>query len=182
MPSVVLFVAGLALVQLTGWPATADVASSPEQIADGQLWLLLTSGLVIDGLPWAQLALLTLALVTAVRWLGTGPTWVVALSAHVGATLVAYAGVAVLWLVDRSLVEGVADQADYGVSVILAGVAGALAVAARSRGVAVAVAAAAGVGFTATLWTSSGLASAEHALGFAIGAALIARGVGSGRS
>ena len=174
MPSVVLFVAVLAVVQLTGWPAVADVASSPAQIADGQVWLLLTSGLVIDGLPWAQLTLLAALLVVAVRRLGTAWTWIAALGAHVGAALIAYAAVGVLWLVDRSAVEGTVDQADYGVSVILAGLLGALTVTAPTRRAAIVLALASGAGFAAATATSSALASAEHALGFAIGAALLA--------
>lgn len=175
MPSVALFVAVLAVIQATGEPGWASLAASPAQVAHGEVWLLLTSGLVIEGLPWAQLALLAAVLVIAVRRLGTAWTWAIALTAHVGAALIAYAGVGALWLIDSSRAEGAAHQADYGVSVILAGVAGALAAGAPSRRAGAAIAAVAVAALVASLWTSSALTSAEHALGLAIGAALGAR-------
>jgi hypothetical protein len=170
---VALYVAVLAAVQATGWPAPDEVASSPAQIADGQLWLLLSSGLVIDGLPWAQLAVLAGVLVIAVRRFGAVAAWGIALLAHVGATLIAYAGVGLLWLADRSLVAGTVDQPDFGVSVILAGEAGALTAAAPTRRLAVAIAAVSAAAFTVAIGTSSALASAEHALGYALGAAVV---------
>jgi hypothetical protein len=159
----------LALIQATGWPDWETLASSPNEIARGQVWLLLTSGLVIDGLPWAQWSVLAIVLGTALVVLGTARLWIVALSAHVGATLIAYVGVLVLWLVDSGSVVGTAGQADYGISVIIAGELGALA-AVGGRRIALLVGAAALVAFGIGVADSSALANAEHLLGFAVGA------------
>lgn len=169
---VAAYVAAVAIVQATGEPDWERLASSPAQVADGQVWLLLSSGLVIDGLPWLQLAVLAAVLALAVRRLGGAWTCVVALAAHVGATLIAYAGVGLLWLGDRSAVAGTVDQPDYGVSVVLAGQAGALAATAPSRAWTAAIAATALAVCAVAATTSSALATAEHLLGFAIGAAI----------
>ena len=170
MLSVAAYVLVLAAIQATGWPDWETLASSPARIADGQVWLLLTSGLVVDGLPWLQLGLLAVVLALAQPRLGTAGLWIVALAAHVGATLVAYAGVGLLRLADPAAVAGAVDQPDYGVSVILAGQAGALAVTARTARGALTVCALALLGFAVGVVGSSTLASAEHLLGFAIGA------------
>ena len=57
---------------------------------------------------------------------GATTFWIVAAVSHIGATLMAYAGVGLLWLTARSGVEGVVDNLDYGVSAVWMGVLGAL--------------------------------------------------------
>jgi len=167
--SVVAYLAALAVVQATGEPDRRTLASSPGEIADGEAWLLLTSGLVIDGLPWLQLAVLALVLAVALERLGALRLWTVALAAHIGAALIAYAGIGVLWLVDRGLVESVVDEPDYGVSVVLAGELGALAVAGgRRMALFVGAFVLAGIGIGVS--DSSLLANVEHLLGFVLGA------------
>jgi membrane associated rhomboid family serine protease len=167
--TVAAYLIALAVIQATGTPDWELLASSPEDVVHGKVWLLLTSGLVIEGLPWAQLSVLAVILAVALVRLGTGRLWTVALAAHMGATLVAYAGVGVLWLIDHETVVGTVDQPDYGVSVVLAGELGALA-AGGGRRIALLVGAAALVGFGIGVADSSALANAEHLLGFVIGA------------
>jgi hypothetical protein len=162
----------LALIQATEWPDWETLASSPNEIAQGKVWLLLTSGLVIDGLPWLQWLALAVVLGAALVVLGTARLWIVALAAHVGATLIAYVGVLVLWLVDSDSVVGTAGQADYGISVVIAGELGALA-AVGGRRIALLVGAAALIVFGIGLADSSALANAEHLLGFVVGALVI---------
>ncbi len=170
MASVALYVVVVAVVEATGWPTWSSLASSPDAIAHGRGWLLLTSGLVVDGIPSVQLVVLAAVLGVALARLGTVRLWIVALSAHVGAALIAYLGVLVLWLVDPGSVDP--REPDYGVSVVLAGELGALAVTGGRR-MALTVGALALVGFGIGLGESSVLANVEHVLGFAIGAGAI---------
>ena len=170
--SVVAYLLALAIVQATGEPEWRTLAASPADVAHGRVWLLLTSGLVIDGVPWLQLAVLALVLAVALERLGAARLWAVALVAHVGSALVAYAGVGVLWLVDRALVDGVVHAPDYGVSVVLAGELGALAVAGGRR-MALFVGALVLAGIGIGVADASLLANVEHLLGFALGALTI---------
>ncbi|MBX5443255.1 MAG: hypothetical protein IRZ32_17235 [Solirubrobacteraceae bacterium] len=171
--SVAAYVAALAAIQATGTPGWQQLASSPAAIADGRLWLLLTSGLVIDGLPWLQLALLAVVLAVALDRLGAARLWAVALVAHVGAAVLAYAAIGLLWLVDRTLVEGAVDEPDYGVSVVLAGELGALALAGgRRMALFVGLLVLGGIGVGVA--DASLLANVEHLLGFVLGALTVA--------
>jgi hydrogenase/urease accessory protein HupE len=77
--------------------------------------------------------------------------------------------VLVVWLIDPSTADP--DEPDYGVSVLFAGVLGALATSGGWR-IAVLVGALSIVGFVIGLEDASVLANAEHLLGFAIGAGL----------
>jgi len=149
-----------------------DLASSPAGVAAGHLWPLLTSGLVIAGDPVVQLAGAGAAATAVVLLLGPGAFWRAALAGHVGATLVAYAGVGVIWLVSRADVDAVVDAPDYGISAVWAGSLGAL-VAAGVRGPrrppTLAVGLAAMVLFVTATPFSSDLAGIEHALAFVLG-------------
>jgi hypothetical protein len=109
-----------------GGPRVRDVASSPSGLLSGNVWRLLTSGFIIAGKPWAQLALTTAAVITVLVLFGPGLFWRAAFAGHVVATVIAYLGVAVLWLVARGDVDHVVDEPDYGISCVLAGTLGAL--------------------------------------------------------
>jgi hypothetical protein len=167
--SVAAYLLALALIEATGSPDWEALASSPDEVVHGKVWLLLASGLVIEGLPWLQLTVVAVVLGAALVRLGAARLWTVALCAHVGATLIAYAGVGVLSLLDRSLASGTLDEPDYGISVVMAGELGALA-AGGGRRMALLVGAAALVGFGIGVADSSALANAEHLLGFGLGA------------
>jgi hypothetical protein len=97
-----------------------------------------------------------------------------AAAAHLGSAVLAYAGIGILWLVQRSDVDGVVDAPDYGISCVWAGAIGALVAAGlgsgRVRERALAVAA---IGlFYVVFGASGGLAGVEHVLAFALGAAV----------
>lgn len=128
--SVAAYVAAVAACEiarrLTGFPEPSDVAVSPAALAAGKLWLLFTSAFLVSGPPLAELAGLTLAAVLLVRRAGPAAFWRAAIAGHVGATLIVYAGVGVLWLADRGAVAGVVDDRDFGVSGVWLGVLGAL--------------------------------------------------------
>jgi hypothetical protein len=167
--TVAAYLIAIAVIEAGGWPDWEVLASSPHDLVHGQVWTLLTSGLVIEGLPVLQWLVLAVVLAVALVRMGAAWLWTLALAAHVGAALIAYAGVGVLWLIDHSIVTGTVDQPDYGISVVLASMLGALA-AGGGRRVAVLVAAAALIGFGIGVADSSVLANTEHLLGFAIGA------------
>jgi membrane associated rhomboid family serine protease len=164
-----------ALQAATGSPRAAALASTPDGIAHGQAWTLLTSGLVIDGAPLAQFAGTALVVAGALRALGGGRFWLVALTGHVGATLVTYAGVALLSLTAPGDVDRVIDAPDYGVSAVWAACLGAVVAkgSLRRAGAVGVVSPAFGVAglavFVALVPQTTGVAAVEHLLAFALG-------------
>jgi len=90
----------------------AKLGSSPAGVAAGKSPQLLSSGLVIDGPTYPQIALIAGVLCLALRRLGAISVWRIGLGAHVGATLVAYLGIWLVWLVDSGLVRHVTHAPD----------------------------------------------------------------------
>lgn len=171
LASVVAYLVAVAVIQATGAPDWQSLAASPDKIADGRLWLLLSSGLVIDGVPWLQFAVLAIVLALAYARVGAARLWAAGLIAHIGSALLAYAGIGVLNVlgVDTGTVS---HELDYGVSVLLAGELGVIAVSGGKRA-ALLVGVLGVAGFGIGLADSSALANAEHLLGFALGAGTI---------
>ena len=160
------------LRRTASWPDPDLLASTPSGVARGDLPGLLTSALVVAGAPFAQILGTAVTAVLVIRRLGARVFWVTALVSHVGATLIAYLGVGVLWLVTRGSVDPVVDQPDYGISCVWAGAVGALLAALlaerRPRTLA---AVATGVGLLLALVPpAEGLAAVEHGLAFVLGA------------
>jgi hypothetical protein len=114
------------LRRTTGFPTPAELAASPAAVASHKAWLLLTSALIVNGPPLLELSGVIAAVVLLIRSHGALTFWLVAFVSHVGATLLAYAGVGLLWLTSPSAVENVVDRYDYGVSAAWMGVLGAL--------------------------------------------------------
>jgi hypothetical protein len=116
------WLAAVLAIQLSGPALTpADVASSPDSLAAGQLVRLLSSSLIIDDdLPLAQFALL--AAVTAVVLVRHGAIvwWLAALVGHIGSALIAYAIIALAVALGSGLAERFTDTRDYGISCVLA--------------------------------------------------------------
>jgi hypothetical protein len=169
-------VAGLeATRRAAGWPAVHDLASSPAAIARGRLWSLVTSGLLVTRDPIVQLVAAALLTVAAIQALGPATFWLAAAAGHLGSALLAYAGIGLLWLLARADVDSVTDAPDFGISCVVLGVLGALAVAASGRRPAAwrMLAVAAGAAICAVI-PPFGLAAVEHALAFALGAAAAA--------
>ena len=162
------------------------LASSPDGVAAGRLIPLLTSGIVVDGPVWPQIALLAAVLIVALRRLGAVRLWSAAVSAHVGATLLAYAVIGVVWIVDPPLVGPVTGAPDFGISVVLTGELGALLAASRNRTLMRAGCLVLAVPVVVALAVARAvdplvLACAEHAAGFWLGA-LITRRTRASRS
>ena len=65
--------------------------------------------------------------------LGGRALWGAALAGHLGATIAAYAGIGLLWLVARDSVRGIVHAPDFGISAVWAAALGALVVGAAWR-------------------------------------------------
>lgn len=173
-----------------GFPDPADLAASPAAIASGKVWLLFTSALPVAGKPMLglggttvsiiEIAGLTLAVALLVSRRGGATFWLAAIAGHVGGTLLTYAGVGALWLVDHDTVRAVVNTLDYGVSSVWLAALGGLSVTAweareRFRGdphellLFAACLAAGGMG--ATLFSL--FVDVEHGLAFALGALVV---------
>jgi hypothetical protein len=184
----VAWVAAVALVEAGGVLDPAAVASSPDAVAAGELWTLLTSGLVVDDAA-EPVQLLIGALLTALVLVRDGGVtwWLAALAGHVGSALIAYAAIAIADVLGSTSAERFAGAPDYGVSCVLCALNGVAFVGAARRirarrGGAIDWIVAAGtviatVGWLATLdWYG-----VEHLYAFGIGAAVAAvrsRGTG----
>ena len=175
-----VYLAAVAAVALSraidGHPTIANTALTPDALAAGRVWLLGTSAVVVNGTVIPQLIALAATLLAALRMLGARFVVLVMVAAHVGATLLAYALLAI--------VTGDADGAhnrsyDYGISAVWLGLLGALTVAlvpAAGRGdrwarlviVAALASAAVAVAFFPLM------PATEHGFAFAIGAGLAA--------
>ncbi|MGZ6696426.1 MAG: hypothetical protein ACXVFL_12385 [Solirubrobacteraceae bacterium] len=163
-----------------GEPEVGDLASSPQKIADGKVWTLLSSAFLVDGPPLVQIVAVAILATVLVHFRGSFVFWRAALAGHVTATVLTYLGVGALWVVDRRATGGVVTSPDYGISCVWAGGLGAIVAGAwqarghspRARAVVVAA-----VAMLAALTVfSSGLAQIEHVLAFALGALVIVLG------
>ena len=124
-----------------------------------------------------QIVAVAILAAVLVRFRGSFVFWRAALAGHVTATVLTYAGVGLLWLVDRSATTGVITSPDYGISCVWAGGLGAIAAGAwgaRGRAPRAQVAVVATISMlTALTIFSTGLAQIEHVLAFALGALVI---------
>jgi hypothetical protein len=109
-----------------GLPRPQALAATPAALASGKLWLLVTSAFVVSGPPAVELTAVAIAVATLVRRQGAGAFWRVAPITHFGSTLIAYAGVGVLWLADQGAVARIVHDPDFGISAVWMGVLGAL--------------------------------------------------------
>jgi putative copper export protein len=109
------------------------MAFSPADLVAGKLWRLPLSGLVVDGEIWVQLPLLAAVAAVLVATAGGRLFWRVAIAAHIGSTLLAYAVVGSLAVTAPSVTHAVISEPDFGISCIWAGCLGALAITAARR-------------------------------------------------
>jgi hypothetical protein len=149
------------------------IASSPAHLADGEAWRLFTSALAVEGrLPLVQVAVAALAAFAVVRAYGAVAWWGAVLAAHVGSALAAYALIGIFDAFSVDSAERVADDLDYGVSVVLTGSLGALFAGALMRG-RHGLAAVAALSVVIIVPLSLDWYGIEHPLGFAFGAAFL---------
>jgi hypothetical protein len=111
---------------LTATADTSDLQSSAEQVADGELWRLFTSGLVVDGVALPQIALTALAAFIAIRAVGPALWWVAVIVGHVGSALLNYAIIGVAIELGSDGAKAAADDPDFGISCVLGATLGVL--------------------------------------------------------
>jgi hypothetical protein len=158
----------------------ATFGSSPASVANGELERLITSGVVVNG-PVAGLQLAVLVGVTAAVLTREGVRvwWGAAAAGHLGSALIAYAFIALALAVGATSPGRVTDQADFGISCVLAGLLGALFAGStlrlarrRSRDDLI-VAGACFLALLALIPSSLDWYGIEHPLAFALGAAFV---------
>jgi hypothetical protein len=179
----VAVVSSLTAIQRVGAVPLASLAASPREVADGRLWLLLSSGVVAaDPLLWSLLSFCGLAFVT-LALCGWRILWLAALAGQTFSTLLGYSVIGIARLVEPRAFERLLSTPDYGVSAISAAWLGALAaVGWRKRGENIGRAAivlgSVAAGVLAWFVRGKGLdvLDSEHLFAFAIGV-----GVASGR-
>jgi hypothetical protein len=168
-------VAAIALLQDGGSAVPSALAASPQRLWNGEVWTLASSALVIDGPPVAQFALLLAVTAWFIARVGAGAFWLVALAGHIGATLLSYIGIGLLWLVSRPTVEPVIEAPDFGISAILAAALGGLSVVGwhiggrRRRRIVAAWAGAVLLAFVVSVPLDGELADVEHLLAYLSG-------------
>jgi hypothetical protein len=174
----IVWLVAVAVIAVVKGPDTVrDLACAPAALWAGKLWTLPSSALIIQGPAIPQL-LMTAALAAAlVRACGGAVFWLVAAVGHVGATLIAYAGIGLIYLVARSTAEGVVHTHDYGISAVWAAAFGALAVIRLRRGEHPRLTAAWALAilalFVVLVPLNGELADVEHLLAFVLGAGVM---------
>jgi hypothetical protein len=161
----------------TGEPRPGPLACSPAALAAGKVWTLASSALIVDGPPIAQVIITAAVLAAVMSLLGTRAFWWSALTAHIGSTLLAYAGIGLLWLVARHDVRAVVHAPDYGISAIWAGALGALSTwavtrAAHHRSAARRAVLGSLLVFVVLVPLDGELADVEHLIAYLLGAAV----------
>ena len=107
--------------------STGSVAASPEQIAEGRVWLLVTSGLLVQQPIVVSLVSFVALAVFVFVICGVRVLWLSALVGHVLSTVIAYALLAAVRSTDHDVFQGLLSAPDYGVSAIAAAWLGAIA-------------------------------------------------------
>jgi hypothetical protein len=177
-----LVVAATTVAFRTGWLGIDAVAASPARIASGKVWLLISSGLLVQKplavslLSFAALGLLTLIFCGGLV-LGAS-----AVLGHVCSTLLTYGVLALVRDVSPETFRGIWSAPDYGVSAIAAAWLGAVAsVFWRRRGstiagkAPVAISCLAVAAFGWMVRRHLNVLDSEHVLAFAIGVAVSKR-------
>jgi hypothetical protein len=114
------------VLERSGSIDAGSLQSSADLTADGELWRLLTSALVVDGAAAPQIALTAVAAFAVIRLEGAGVWWAAVIVGHVGSALAAYAIVGVAIALGSDGADAAADDPDFGISCVLGATLGAL--------------------------------------------------------
>jgi hypothetical protein len=113
--------------------STSEVAASPSRVAHGDLWLLVSSGLLVQRpIALSLVSFVALAFLVVVVC-GPKVLWFCAIIGHVFSTVIAYGLLAAVRLADHTAYASLQHAPDYGVSAIAAAWLGAIACTAWSR-------------------------------------------------
>jgi hypothetical protein len=164
----------LTILERSGTVTVGDFQASADLVADGEVWRLLSSGLVVEGFVVPQIVLAALAAGIVIRLEGAALWWCAALAGHVGSALLAYAIIGVAIALGSGGAEAAADDPDYGISCVLGATLGAIFAAGyRRRDTGLAA-----VGLTGGILLlpfSLDWYGPEHPLSFVLGAAVVLR-------
>lgn len=171
---IALVIAYLAVIALN--VSGSDLHSSADKVADGDVWLLLTSALnVVPELDVPQWFLLAASVAVVIWRHGPKLWWTVALTGHVGAALISYGVIGLAVALGSGSADTTAGESDYGISIVLAATLGALAaggfaVPAARRDRADKAAMVLGlIGLAGMIAFSVGWYDMQHVIGYAIG-------------
>ena len=112
---------------------TSEVAASPSRVRNGEVWLLVTSGLLVQRpIALSLVSFVVLALLVVIVC-GPKVLWLSAIIGHVFSTVIAYGLLAAVRLADHTAYASLQHSPDYGVSAIAAAWLGAIACTAWPR-------------------------------------------------
>jgi len=177
-------VSAVSALSREGLISIGALAASPRRIADGQVWLLFSSAIVVDRPIVASVVSFAALASVALLVCGSRVLWLSALLGHTGSTILAYVGLAALRNLDVGSFHAALVAPDYGVSAISAAWLGAIATTAwisrcraPSQKAAVALACAGVALFAWMLRGDLNALDSEHVFAFALGAAIAGRSV-----
>jgi hypothetical protein len=177
---VLIVIALTCATHVRGGVALHMLATSPARTAEGKLWLLLSSGLIVDH-P-VVISLVSFGALAAAALALTGPRafWLAALLGHVASTLAVYGFIGVSRAVSPGAWDSALNAPDYGVSAISAAWLGAIAAvcwrrrgASRTGKAAIAAACVAAGLFAYSLRPDVTILSSEHLLAFVLGILIV---------
>jgi len=169
-------------------PSADALAATPDRVAQGRLWLLVTSALY-TGHPLA-ISLLSFVVLAAVTLATCGPRvfWIGAAAGHLGSTALVYFFIALSRAVVPGAFESSLSSPDYGVSAVSSAWLAAVATVAwrarerTARGRFAIVLCCATVGlFAYTIRPNPTVISSEHLVAFALGVLVASGGIGRPR-
>jgi hypothetical protein len=99
---------------------TSTVAASPARVAEGRVWLLVTSGLLVQRPVVLSLVSFVVLAVLVLVVCGPRVLWIGAILGHVCSTVIAYGLLAGMRLADPTAYSSLLTSPDYGVSAIAA--------------------------------------------------------------
>ncbi len=105
------------LSAVLGDPVLQAFATTAQEVAERGVWIILLSGLVVQGAVVPQVVMTAALGVAAIRLVGGRVFWTAALIAHLLGTLLVYVGV---WVVD-AVTPGslaLANELDFGISLV----------------------------------------------------------------
>ena len=110
----------MTVLNQTGIVQAGSLASSPESVREGKLWLLFSNGIIVQHPVVLSFVSLVLLAVTAMYVCGGSATCLSAVAGHIGSTLLAYFVYGVVRLSNAHAFVGLGSRSDYGVSAITA--------------------------------------------------------------
>lgn len=169
----------MTVLNQTGIVQTRSMASSPESVREGKLWLLFSNGVIVQHPVVLSFVSLVLLAVMAMYICGGPATCLSAVAGHVGSTLLAYSLYGVVRLSSAHAFVDLGSRPDYGVSAISAAWLGVIATTAWERrgrtirgGLAIITACAAVGLFAWMLRRHVTVVDSDHLFAFAIGVSI----------